>query len=240
MKRVLWPLGLLVVFVIFLLVKAPVWLVSDQVVKNVPGLELGGVDGSLWHGHVQSLNYQGITAQSLNWDLQVLGFLGGWPLTVSVEQPLTLQAELGLAENQQLKVRRLKANGDIAPLLIAAGLPTMGFEGQYSAMIDSAVLGPNGCQTVVGEFTVSGLRGDVDGIDMLGSIPAVLACRGNALQISIDGNNPAKVRGQLRIPFNGRVSGRVTLTPPPSSALHTSLQQFLGRPKNGKDFILSL
>lgn len=240
MKRVLWPLGLGVLFAVFLLLKAPVWLVSDQVLKQIPGLEVGIVEGSLWQGRVRSLSYQGVVAESVEWSFQVLGLFGGWPLAISVEQPLKLRAELGLTENQQLKIRELSANGDIAPLLTSAGLPTMGFEGRYSARINSAILGANGCQTAEGEFEISDLKGDVEGIEMLGRIPAVLACNGNALQISIDGNNPAKVRGELQIPFNGRVRGQVTLSPPPGSALHTNLQHFIGQPKNGKDFVLRL
>jgi hypothetical protein len=44
----------------------------------------------------------------------------------------------------------------------------------------------------------------------------------------------------VRISVSGQINGQLLLTPVAGTPLFTSLTQFMGRPANGKDFILRL
>lgn len=240
MKRVLWSALALLVLVLFVAWRAPAWVLLDQLDGRVPGLALGNSDGRLWSGRLDQVNYDGLGLEGVSWRLQPLAALSGRPLAVAVESPLTLEAELGLPEGQQLKLYDVSLEGKIAALLDAVALPSMGFDGNYRAEMSSAVISPQGCSEFAGTIHLARLSGDIDGLSELGAVDATVSCQNRGLRIVIDEDNPMRVRGTVNLWFNGRSTGQVTISPPQGSALYQSLTQFLGRPSNGTDFQLRL
>lgn len=240
MKKALVVFVAVGLFLLFVLAKAPAWLLVDAVKGRLPGLVPGPASGSIWAGNIQALNYQQFALGDLAWRVRPAALVGGSPLAVSVGSPLQLKANLGVVDGQRLVLDKVSARGDIGPLLEASGLPTMGFSGNFSLLLDSATLGPRGCEAAAGQLIIADVQGDVPGIAELGTLAAKLSCSGGALQLTLDENNPARVRGTLTLSGNGRTRGQVMLSPPPGSELFLSLRDFLGAPRNGKDFVIRI
>lgn len=227
-------------FVAVIVAKAPAWLLLDTIRGQVPGLALGPASGTVWQGDIDSVRFQQLSVGGVAWHLRPWALFGHAPLAISTQTPVRASALLGVTGEQQLVLTDSSVEGEIGPLLAAAGLPSMGFEGQFSLKLSSATLAAQGCNSLDGQLRIAGLRGDIAGIDSLGAIVAALSCRGGAVRLSIDENNPNRVRGSLTVSGDGRTRGQITLSPPPGSELFLSLRDFLGQPRNGKDFVIRL
>ena len=240
MKKFVAIAALLLFFIVCLLVKAPAWLLTTAVDGRVAGLQLGTVSGSLWRGRLEQAAYNGVAVSGIDWQLRPLGLLTGRALSLSVDQPLQAKADIGLLGTSKLRIFDLQASGSFAPLLDAVGLPTMGFDGRFSGAISRAVLERDGCETVTGDAVLESISGDIDGIDSIAPVGIDLGCNKQQLVVTVDGDNPAQVRGVVQLAVTGRASGNIQISPPPGSPLFRSLSQFVGRPQNGKDFQLRL
>ena len=230
----------LLVFLAFLLWRAPAWLVTDRVIDAVPELRLGQTKGTLWSGELDQVAYQGIHVAAVGWRFRPLGLISGLPLHVSAAAPAKVSANLGSGGGGKLRITDLDIEGDIATLLGAAGLPTMGFGGRYSGNVDEALISTSTCEAISGRLVLESLQGDVAGIEKVAPVVAQISCQGGAVVVQIDEANTMRVRGTLRLRIGGAVNGQVVLSPPPGSELFSSLSQLMGRPRNGKDFLLRL
>lgn len=241
MKRgVLIALGF-VFFTGCLLWRAPAWLLVDVAGQQLPeDVQLGTATGSLWSGEFATVTVQGKSLEKLQWQLRPLQLLGGSPLRLKLAQPLELDADIAVGSNQQLQVHKLDARGQLANLLSLAAVPSMGFDGALSAQL-SGVFSAGACMELDGKLELKALSGDVEGVAELAPLRASLSCQGRNILVKIDPDNAAKVRGTVSLPLNGgKPRGQITLSPTPGSGLFLSLQDFLGRPRNNKDFIIRL
>ncbi len=237
MKRLLIFLMCIVLLVAALLWRAPAWLVADALHGGADDLQLGAVSGSLWQGSFSHVGSSAVVVRPLHWQFRPLAMLQGRPLSIRFDEPAKVTAQLGYRDST-LNVYELLAEGRIASVLAATGIPSMGFDGHFSASAVQAGFTAQGCQQLSGELSIEQLSGDVEGLASLGQIHAVLSCEDGTLTISIDENNPQKLRGSITVDRSGLPRGRMQLSPPAGSELYNSLRQFLGRPRNGSDFIL--
>ena len=238
MKRLGIALLAILVLLGSLIWQAPAWLLTDTLQDRLEGVELGAASGGLWQGRLSHVVVQGLQLDDINWRVQPSGLWNQRLLEVTTAAPVEVSAELGLLDEETLTASDVQARGQIAPLLDAADVPSMGFDGQFIARLEQAQLTAKGCSELQGKVSIDQLSGDVDGLDALGSIQSTLSCSGGQVVVNIDPNNPMKVRGNLRIAMNGMPRGQIQLSPPEGSALYNSLSQFFGKPRNGRDFVL--
>ncbi|MBD2858556.1 type II secretion system protein N [Spongiibacter sp. KMU-158] len=240
MKRVLGISAALLFFLICVIWRAPAWLLVDSLDSHLPPeLQLGSASGSLWQGEFSTVQYQGITLEQVSWQLQPIKALQGSPLKLKVKFPVQLDAELGFSQGQ-LKLNALAAKASLASVLDLAGVPSMGFDGRLSAEL-SGVFGEQGCTEFDGQLELLQLSGDLAGVSQIAPLRADLVCQGRNINLKIAEDNSAKVRGSVRVPLaGGKPTGSIMVSPQANSELYLSLQDFLGRPRNGKDFIIRL
>jgi general secretion pathway protein N len=124
--------------------------------------------------------------------------------------------------------------------LNAMNVPSMGFDGGISLFLEEAKIDADGCLSVTGTISLDALSGDIDGVESIAPVTASLRCENKRIVLDVDENNAAKVRGVVRISVSGQINGQLLLTPAAGTPLFASLTQFMGRPANGKDFILRL
>jgi general secretion pathway protein N len=225
-------------FVGCVVARAPAWALFSVVDKQLPpDLHLGVVTGTIWSGKVSSLDYAGFTVSDLRWTLQPLAALGGAPLKLSLQQPLELDAEVGVTTAGELVVKQMTAKGGVEELLETVGFPTMGFDGRVSADLN-ARFSAAGCQELNGDLVLQSLSGDVAGIETIAPVSAKLSCKPQNILLTVEPGSAANIRGSLNVPMGGMPRGRLTVSPAAGTPLFESLQQFLGLPRNNKDFIL--
>ncbi|MBQ0761051.1 MAG: general secretion pathway protein N [Zhongshania sp.] len=240
MKRGIWIILGLVFFVVCLVVATPAWIVRDILVKQQPAMAVGNVSGRVWSGQLDVVQYQGITLSGISWTLNPLGIFSGVPVTITVNEPVQGAGKIGVGSEQTLQLRKVNVDGQLARLLNAMNFPSMGFDGNVSLVLQEAKINAGGCTSMAGTLTLNTLSGDIEGVDTIAPVTANLRCENQRIVLDIDENNTAKVRGLVRISVNGQMSGQLLLTPAAGTPLFNSLTQFMGRPANGKDFILRL
>lgn len=240
MKRSLWVFIGILFFVICLVVATPAWVVRDVLVNQQPAMALGNVNGRVWRGELDVVQYQGITLSGIRWTLNPLGFFSGVPLAIAVTEPVQGGGDIGIGSADTLQLRNVNIEGELARLLNAMNFPSMGFDGGISLFLEEAEINAGGCLSMTGTITLNALSGDIDGVESIAPVTASLRCENKRIVLDVDENNAAKVRGVVRISVSGQINGQLLLTPAAGTPLFTSLTQFMGRPANGKDFILRL
>ncbi len=239
MKRALFICSGFVFFLICILWRAPAWVAMDLLTPQLPrGLSLGQASGSVWRGQLASVQFQNIEIRQLQWRLQILKAISGAPLAVSLKHPAELRVELGIDTERRIHLNTLTADAQLDKLLHVAGLPHMGFRGALLAHA-SAVFSAQGCESLQGDVKLRRLDSDLTGFESIAPVAAILSCQGRSVSLKIDENNAANIRGAVTLPLNGgKPRGGITISPEPGSELFLSLQDFMGRPRNNKDFII--
>ena len=240
MKRSVWIILGIAFFLVCLVVATPAWIVRDIIVKQQPAMAVGNVSGRVWRGELDVVQYQGITLSGIRWTLNPIGLISGVPLAIAVNEPVQGEGDVGIGREQTLQLRNVNVEGQLARLLNAMNFPSMGFDGGISLALQEAKINATGCISIVGTMTLNALSGDIEGVDSIAPVTASLSCENKRIVLAIDENNSAKVRGTVRISVNGQMNGQLMLSPAPATPLFNSLTQFMGRPANGKDFILRL
>jgi general secretion pathway protein N len=240
MKRNLWVFIGIFFFVICLVVAMPAWVVRDVLVNQQPAMALGNVSGRVWRGELDVVQYQGITLGGIRWTLNPLGLFTGVPLAIAVSEPVQGDGDVGIGSGNTLQLRNVNIEGELARLLNAMNVPSMGFDGGISLFLEEAKIDADGCLSVTGTISLDALSGDIDGVESIAPVTASLRCENKRIVLDVDENNAAKVRGVVRISVSGQINGQLLLTPAAGTPLFASLTQFMGRPANGKDFILRL
>ncbi|CAA0087247.1 Uncharacterised protein [Zhongshania aliphaticivorans] len=240
MKRTFWVVFSLLFFIICLVVATPAWVVRDILVKQQPSMAIGNVTGRVWQGDLDVAQYQGMTLGGISWTINPLGIVSGFPVTIAVKEPVVGRGKLGLTGAESLRLQNVDVGAKLQRILNAANIPSMGFDGDISLVLDEAELSAGGCASLAGTMSLNTLTGDIDGINTVAPVSANLGCENKRITLVIDENNAARVRGTVRVSFNGQVSGQIQLSPRPGTPLFKSLTQFIGRPSNGKDFNIRL
>ncbi|MBW2939601.1 type II secretion system protein N [Zhongshania aquimaris] len=240
MTRRIWIFTGLLFFVACLVVATPAWIVRDILIKQQPAMAVGNVSGRVWSGELDVVQYQGITLSGISWTLRPWGIFSGLPLAIAVTEPVTGEGNIGIGSDETLHLHSVSVDGQLERLLNAMNFPSMGFDGGITLVLDEAQINADGCQSLSGTLTLNSLSGDVEGVETIAPVSAALRCENKRIVLDIDENNSAKVRGVVRISVKGHMNGQLLLTPDPGTPLFKSLTQFMGRPSNGKDFVLRL
>ncbi len=224
-----------VVFVASLLATAPAWLLRSAV--TLPdNVVLAPLQGSLWRGQAEWLQVDGLRVEPLQWRLRPLGLLGGMPLQLSAEYPATLSARLRPGADG-ITLGASEASATLVQLLDFAELPKLGIDADLALVIDAADWSAGGCRELQGMLSAQNWHGDLDGLDAIGVLRGRLSCDANRLVIDVDPDNAIKLSGRLLLFTDGRYRVDMRMAPPPGE-LFDSLSQLLGRPRDGRQFIL--
>lgn len=238
MRRAVFVLLGVIFFVACVIARAPAWALFSIVEDQIPDdVHLGVVSGTIWSGRISSLDYAGFAVADMSWTLRPLGALSGAPLKLSLQHPLQLDATVGFTTDGELVVKQMTATSGVEDLLDTVGFPTMGFDGLVSADLN-ARFSAAGCQEIHGDLVLQSLTGDIAGIETIAPVSAKLSCKPRNILLTVEPGSAANIRGSLNVPMGGMPRGRLTVSPAAGTPLFESLQQFLGRPRNNKDFIL--
>jgi general secretion pathway protein N len=240
MKRSVWVFLAVIFFALCLIIATPAWIVRDILVKQQPAMAVGNVTGRVWSGELDVVQYQGITLSGISWTLNPIGLFSGVPLAIAVTEPVNGAGDVGIGSEDTLQLRNVEVEGKLARLLNAMNFPSMGFDGGISLSLSEAKINAGGCISMAGTVTLNALSGDIEGVETIAPVMANLSCENKRIVLTVDENNAAKVRGIVRISVNGQLNGQLLLSPVAGTPLFKSLTQFMGRPSNGKDFILRL
>jgi len=217
MKKWLWPLlGFLTLYLIFIIAYAPAsWLVAKAPLpKNV---QLGTVEGSLWHSKLDSVYVDGVQLNDIDARLSVLSLLTlnpsvdltfGNPLLVGPAGELSASGFLG-----DLRVEDADVNlpADLIAQLAQLPVPATAHK-NVELKLEVFEQGSPVCTQAQG--TITWKQAAVTTFDKrveLGDLSATLSCQKGELQVVIDQGNKlglsltAAIGARFRTKVNGFV-----------------------------------
>ncbi len=141
-------------FLLFVIVSIPASIVSGRLAEN---MHISGVEGTVWNGHVQSLNIQDWQLRNVHWDLNPAALiLGRLSATIGFNiagGEITTTASLGLSG--ALSLRNLDASGPLAAIVTKLGLPVTG--GHYRLRLTALDVRNDWPTRLIGSAQVSGI-----------------------------------------------------------------------------------
>lgn len=218
MKSILkWSGVCFVVYVIFLVVKLP----ATQVLAKLPlppELRLEGVSGTIWSGQAQTVTYQGVPIDNVQWSLSFLPLLLG-EVSADVKggnlrkiDQVSINGHINASETQiQAESLNVYIPADLIMLMLPLPIPIQA-EGRFKvvlAELDYDLI--TGCQTVDGKG--QWLNAKVAGVNKLidlGSFDATLSCENNQTLVKVKEPNSFGLTAQVNIPadMTFKVNGR--------------------------------
>ena len=141
-------------FVLFAIAFIPASVVTNRLADIA---RIGGVEGSLWNGHVRSIDINGWQLQDTDWDLNPAALLLG-RLSASVATHIAgseINAHASISVSGNLSVRDLEASGPIAPLAGKFNLPVTG--GRYQVQLSALDITDNWPTRLIGSAHVNGV-----------------------------------------------------------------------------------
>jgi general secretion pathway protein N len=225
-----------VIYLVFLVVYLPAG-VALRLAPLPTNLSLGGVQGSLWSGSVETLTMAGRQVEQLRWDLNP------WPLLLGrVELDLQLgsraaavsgKGKLGWSASG-LSIEGLRFEAPNPFLIGNARLPfRTEVGGELSLLVDNLVQGTPWCESLKGKLFLNRTQvknqfGDYP----LGDMELALACSDGKVQLKADeSRNHLGVSGTIELAANKLVmiNAKIKETQQQSADLKQSLK-FLGQP----------
>jgi hypothetical protein len=207
-------------FVLFAIINIPASTISSRLEERLPGrIRTGGVEGTIWNGHVRSININGWQLRDMRWELNPAALLLG-RLSASIAfrgagGEITVDASVSVSG--AISVRDLEAAGPIAPLAAKFNLPASG--GQYRLRLSALDITDAWPTSLVGSGQVTGVPLNILGGagGPTGNYTVVF----NAETVPKDG----RLSGTLSDDGGPiEVDGNIVLTPPMNYAVQAQLK----------------
>lgn len=144
MKKVLWALAALVVFVVFLVVSMPARF-ALQFIDVPAGVQLGGVSGRIWRGEVDAVRAGDIILRDVQWRLRPAHLLSGQlrldvVIGEHVDNLVVGQARLGIRRTQ-VSVSQMILEARLTDLAAYAPQPSpFPLRGDVQLRVDSFII----------------------------------------------------------------------------------------------------
>ena len=208
MKSVLkWGSLCLVVYFIFLIVKLPAVQVLSKI-QLPEGINISVISGTIWNGHAQSAQINGLPVNDINWSLSFL------PLLL---KEISADIKVGnLRDVEQISVsghisfsgQRFQSEdllayvpANLAISLLPLPIPIQA-DGRFKVQLNKVDY-KAGCQTFSGngQWLNANFTG-VTGIIELGSFDADLSCENNSIILNVKQPNRFGLTAKTTIPAN--------------------------------------
>lgn len=207
--------------VFFIIVFAP----ASVITNRLPGkFRLAGVDGTLWNGHIRSLDIDGWQLRDTRWNLHPTALLLG-RFSASVATRIAggeISADASISIFGAISIRDLEAAGPIAPLAVKLNLPVTG--GRYQVHMTELLVTDGWPEMVVGTARVTGVP-----LNIMGSDGPT-----GGYTVSFDTESvveDGRISGLLADDGGPiEVGGTIVLTPPANYAVQAKLKARPGAP----------
>ncbi len=141
-------------FVVFAVSLIPARTLTNQLPEYV---RFGGVEGSLWNGHIRSLDINGWQLNDMQWTLKPGALLLG-RLSASIATRVAggeFNADVSVSVFGAISVNNMNAIGPIAPIAARLNLPVSG--GHYEVQLDELNVADAWPVSVIGTAQVTGV-----------------------------------------------------------------------------------
>jgi general secretion pathway protein N len=237
MKSVLkWGSLCLVVYLVFLIVKLPAVQVLS-LIQLPKGVSASGISGTIWNGHVQRAQMNGLPVSNVDWTLSFLPLLLG-EISAQVKagdirdiDQISANGYVSFA-GQQLEVDNLLAY--IPTNLVISLLPLpipVKADGRFKVQLDEVDYDA-GCQKFAGngQWLNANFTGTT-GVINLGNFNADLSCENNSIVVDVKQPNSFGLSAKATIPadMKFKISGRFKPEANLPEEVHQAAQ-FFGQP----------
>jgi len=237
MKSVLkWGSLCLVVYFIFLVVKLP----AIHVLSKIPlaqGVNVSGISGSIWHGHAQKAQINGLPINDLNWSLAFFPLLFG-EISVDIKagnirnvEQISVNGYVSI-KGQHLEAENLLAYipTDLVISLLPLPIPVQA-DGRFKIQLDEVDY-EAGCKKFAGkgQWLNANFTGTTGVID-LGNFNADLSCENASVVVDVKQPNRFGLTAKTVIPadLNFKIEGRFKPEANLPKEVHQAAQ-FFGKP----------
>jgi general secretion pathway protein N len=216
MKSILkWGSLCLVVYLVFLIVKLP----AVHVLTKIPlpkEVSVSGISGTIWHGHIQRAQVNGLPVTNVDWRLSFLPLLLG-EISADVKagdirdvDQISANGHVNFA-GQHLKVENLLAYIPTGLVISLLPLPIpVQADGRFKVQLDEVDY-EDGCQkfTGKGQWLNANFTGTTGVID-LGNFNADLSCENSSVVLDVKQPNSFGLTAKATIPadMKFKISGR--------------------------------
>ncbi len=209
-------------FIIFAIAFIPASVVTNRLSGHA---RIGGVEGSLWSGHVRSMDFNGWQLRDTGWDLNPAALLLG-RLSANVATRVAdseINADTSISLLGSISVRDLEASGPLAPLVGRFNLPAN--SGRYRVELSALDIADNWPTRLIGSAHIIDVplnimgngSGPTGNYSLLFDVEAVTEDGLLSGELSDDGG-PVEV------------GGNILLTPPANYELQAKIKARPGAP----------
>lgn len=237
MKSVLkWGSLCLVIYFIFLIVKLP----AAQVLSKIPlpkGVNVSGISGTIWNGHAQRAQINGLPVFDINWTLSffplLLGEISADLKAGNIRDVEQISASGYVSFNgQRLRAESLLAYipTDLVIILLPLPIPVQA-DGRFKVQLDEVDY-EAGCKKFAGkgQWLNANFTGTTGVID-LGNFNADLSCENASVVVDVKQPNRFGLSAKTVIPadLNFKIEGRFKPEANLPKEVHQAAQ-FFGKP----------
>jgi general secretion pathway protein N len=223
-----WGSLCLVVYFIFLIVKLPAVQVLSKI-ELAKGINVNGISGTIWHGHAQRAQVNGLPINDVNWSLSFLPLIIGEISADIKAGNLRDVSQISAAGHVNFSGQRFQSDNLLAYLpanlaisLLPLPIPIQA-DGRFKVQL-KAVNYEAGCQTFTGkgQWLNANFTG-VTGLIELGDFTADLSCEDNSIVLNVKQPNSFGLTAKATIPANMKfkIEGRFK----PESSLPKEVHQ---------------
>lgn len=225
----------LVAYVAFLALQFPAATFAGLLAQRLPGLAMGGVEGSAVAGAAEDLHLRGTRFDSVTWRWQPQGLLLGrltYRVTAENDQ-LDVQGDIGTGWGGGLRVSDLSGQLALPRAIALLGRPPPPLDGELTLDLDELRLGANGLpQAAEGTAQLRNVRLALGSALNLGDFQVqVSTTDGDIVSVVKDQGGPLALDGTLTLSADGRYrfTGQLAPRETASQELGAALRA-LGRP----------
>jgi general secretion pathway protein N len=208
MKSVLkWGSLCLLVYFIFLIVKLPAVQVLSRL-QLAEHVNISGISGTIWHGHAQRAQVNGLPIKDLNWSLSFLPLLFGEISADIKGGNIRDVGQISATGHVRFSGQHLQAENVLAYVpanlvinLLPLPIPIQA-EGRFKVQLNEVDY-EVGCQTLTGQgqWLNANFTG-VTGVVELGSFSADLSCQDSSVIMNVKQPNSFGLTAKATIPAN--------------------------------------
>jgi len=151
-------------FVFFTLASIPAGVLTGLLEKNTSaGMHPGGIEGTVWHGRINSLDIGGWRLRNTSWNVNPAALLLG-RISANIGTRFSgseLTADASISVTGSVSVRDLDAAGQIAPIAARFNLPVTG--GHYRIQVTALDISDAWPTSLLGSLHVTGVPITVGG-----------------------------------------------------------------------------
>jgi general secretion pathway protein N len=202
-----WGSLCLMVYIVFLIVKLPAVHVSSRI-QLAEGVSVSGISGTIWNGHAQRAQINGLPINDLNWSLSFLPLLLGEISADIKAGNMRDVSQISTTGHVSFSEQRLEADNllayipaNLAISLLPLPIPIQA-DGRFKVQLKEVDY-QAGCQTFTGkgQWLNANFTG-VTGVIELGNFDADLSCQEANIIVNVKQPNSFGLTAKATVPHN--------------------------------------